>query len=139
MKIAEWKDTKWLVLSSYFFSIPGAVAYYHNCYLLSGVLITTSLISANHWRNPLLNSWRRKIDIGVSNVSLCIMSIHNHLYVKLHHQYITYSLFILLCYCFYQSYFMYKYNMTTWRNYHFLFHVVCSCNAGIIVYNRIEY
>ena len=68
-EIALWKDSKWLVLSSSFLSIPGLYAYCHNLNFISGIIITSSIISANHWRKPLWNCWRRKIDLGVSNIA----------------------------------------------------------------------
>jgi hypothetical protein len=138
-EIALWKDSKWLVLSSSFLCIPGLYAYCHNLNFISGMIIISSIISANHWRKPLWNCWRRKIDLGVSNIACSVIFVNNVMYVTIYYQCITYSLFFMLLYCFYQSHFLYKYNTTIWRNYHFLFHLLCTCNAGIVIYNRITF
>lgn len=46
--IAEWNETKWLVLSSSLFMIPSIYGYYKQLYLHSLLLLLTSLISANY-------------------------------------------------------------------------------------------
>ena len=45
--VAEWKETKYLVVSSSFFMISAAYGFYKDLYFLSLVYFITSLISIN--------------------------------------------------------------------------------------------
>lgn len=53
--MAEWKHSRWLVLSSGFFVIPSIYSYYIKFYGFSILLLLTSLISANYWRKQLIH------------------------------------------------------------------------------------
>jgi hypothetical protein len=71
---ATWEYTRWLVASSFFFMVPSGYAYYNQFYFNSYVLLLTSLISANYWRNATY-SWRRTVDLIFAKVSFCIFLV----------------------------------------------------------------
>ena len=62
-------SSKLLTTSSFFFSVPGLYSYmFYGLYYPPLLLLTTSLISANYWRNAL-DDWRRYLDIYFARVS----------------------------------------------------------------------
>jgi len=69
--IAHWDQTKWLVLSSFFFTIPGTYALINNLYKHFILLLFTSLISANYWRKATY-SWRRNMDLIFAKISFIV-------------------------------------------------------------------
>ena len=71
---ATWEYTRWLVASSCFFMVPSVYAYYNQLYFNSYVLLLTSLISANYWRNATY-SWRRTADLIFAKVSFCVFLV----------------------------------------------------------------
>jgi hypothetical protein len=72
MYIACWQHTKWLFLSSFFFTIPAIYAYINNLYFHSILLLFTSLISANYWRKATY-SWRRNMDLIFAKFSFIVI------------------------------------------------------------------
>ena len=76
--IAYWEETKWLVLSSYFFIIPSYYAYINKLYLHSIILFLTSVISVNYWKKATY-SWRRNMDLIFSKFSFIIVIWFNNL------------------------------------------------------------
>jgi hypothetical protein len=71
---ATWEYTRWLVVSSCFFMVPSAYAYYNQLYFNSYVLLLTSLISANYWRKATY-SWRRSADLIFAKISFFIFLV----------------------------------------------------------------
>ena len=138
--IAPWEVTQWLVLSSFLFILPSLYGYYNNIYALPTLVVFTSIVSANHWRFALQNSWRRNLDLIVAKITCCILFIHNIIYVRtILHKILVYVLLIPTLYCFYTSNTIYKPNTVTWRNYHFTFHFLCVIQGFLYMYNIIKY
>ena len=101
--IANWSHTKWLVMSSFFFTIPAFYAYYNNLYLYSVLLFLTSFISVNYWRKATY-SWRRNIDLVFSKVSFIIFASNGVFYVNTFYYVISgYTGILCLLYCYYLS------------------------------------
>ncbi len=71
--VAHWRQTKWLVGSSFFLMIPGIYGYLNKEYVLSSVSIATGLCSINFWRNATY-SWRRSIDRIMAKISFAIFT-----------------------------------------------------------------
>lgn len=138
--IAPWEVTRWLVLSSLLFSLPSFYGYYNGIYALSTLVIFASIVSVNHWRFALQNSWRRHLDLIVAKITCFILFIHNIIYIRtISHKIFVYVLLIPALYCFYTSNIIYKPNTTQWRNYHFMFHILCICKGFLYMYNIIKY
>ena len=79
--IAEWKHSRWLVVSSSFFLIPSLYGYYIKFYGFSILLLLTSLISANYWRKATY-SWRRTTDLIFAKISFVIFVSNGLIYVR---------------------------------------------------------
>ena len=65
-RITSWNTSKLLTASSLLFTIPGIYSYIHYNMIYSPLLVlSTSLVSVNYWRNPLYD-WRRQLDLYFS-------------------------------------------------------------------------
>ena len=121
-------SSKLLTTSSFFFSVPGLYSYmFYGLYYPPLILLTTSLISANYWRNAL-DDWRRYLDIYFARVSFSYFVGSTFYYVppKLN---ITIGLPNLACilYCYYKSQKEYGRGRYRWRYWHFGFHSMMTC------------
>ena len=134
--IAPWEVTKWLVLSSFIFGLPSIYGLYNGIYEFSILLIFSSIISANHWKFALHNSWRRNVDLILAKLSFFVLFIYNICYIRTY-KIILYILLIPAVYCFYLSNTVYipKSSCTKWRNFHFLFHMFCTCIGFLFIYH----
>jgi len=122
-RISSWNSSKLLTTSSFFFIIPGFYSYYKYHLIYSPLLLlSTSLISANYWRNAL-DDWRRKLDLYFSKISFCYFIYSTFLYVPKQ----TIIIFGLpniygIGYCFYKSHEYHKKQNKMWKYYHLGFH-----------------
>jgi len=124
--IAYWEETKWLVLSSYFFIIPSYYAYINKLYLHSIILFLTSVISVNYWKKATY-SWRRNMDLIFSKFSFIVFVSNGIFYVrKLHYVIIGYSGLIFLLYFYYLSIKLSELKNNNWYKYHFGFHLIMT-------------
>ena len=122
-RILSWNSSKLLTASSFLFTIPGIYSYmYYNMIYSPLLLFTTSLISANFWRNAL-DDWRRQIDLYFSKISFCYFAYNTIIYVP-EQTIVMFGIPNLygLGYCFYKSYECYKQENKNWKYYHFGFH-----------------
>jgi hypothetical protein len=133
MEIAKWNESKWLVLSSLLFTIPSAFAYYHHLYSYSGLLLLTTIVSVNYWRDAAF-SWRRNLDIFVARTGFIVFLITGILYV-------TWTPYLLVGYtglgCLALSYIvsgkLWNENNPNWYKYHMLFHLLLMSEQLIIL------
>jgi len=131
--IAKWEDTRWLVLSSFFFTVPSIYAFIINMYSYSLLLLCTSLISANYWRKATY-SWRRDLDIIFAKISFVVFFSNGVYYVKSVGYVITgYSGIIILLYCYYLSGKLFKLKNNNWYKYHLMFHLIMAYEQLIII------
>lgn len=139
--LKPWNQTKWIVLSSTFFSIP-AVFFTQSVFTptktFSYMLIVTSLISANYWRNAT-RGWRRNLDLVVAKITFTYgfyiaITYLQSIYKRL-------PLIVIFC-CF-----PFCYNGSTkcinagdpaWVKYHFTFHVLLSICGAIILHSFVN-
>ena len=132
-RIAEWDESKWIVLSSFFFMIPSVYGYYKGLYFLANVLLLTSIISANYWRNATY-SIRRGVDKSFARVSFSIFLYNGVVYVRYVPYLITaWSGFIFLLFCYYESNKWWVLKDKKWIKYHMLFHAIMAYNQFIIL------
>lgn len=137
-KVAKWEQTRWLVLSSLFFSIPSIYAYYHKMYSLCVLLNMTSIISANYWRKATF-SWRRNLDLIFAKFSFVVFSVHGYLYIKTPFYVATgYSSFFVILYLYYLSEIYMKRHDVKWVSFHFLFHLLLIYEEYIILHSMVE-
>lgn len=131
--IAQWEDTRWLVLSSFFFTVPSIYAFIINMYSYSFLLLCTSLISANYWRKATY-SWRRNMDLIFAKISFVVFFSNGIYYVKSVGYVITgYSGIIVLLYCYYLSGKLFKLKNNNWYKYHLMFHLILAYEQTIII------
>ena len=131
--IAHWDQTKWLVLSSFFFIIPAKYAYVNNLHSYSIILLFTSLISANYWRKATY-SWRRNMDLMFAKVSFSIFVSNGIFYVRtLNYVIPGYTGLIVLLYFYYLSTKLLQMKNNNWYKYHFGFHLIMTFEQIIII------
>lgn len=131
--VAKWDQTKWLVASSFLFIIPSIYAYYNKLHSYSILILLTSLISANYWRNAVY-SWRRNMDIVFANISFIIFASNGIIYIRYLPYFVTgYGGLCILLYCFYLSNTLHKVGNNNWYKYHFMFHLIMVCEQYIIL------
>ena len=131
--IAEWNETKWLVLSSSLFMIPSIYGYYKQLYLHSLLLLLTSLISVNYWKKATY-SWRRNVDLVFEKVAFIVFVSNGIIYVRYKPYVITgYSGLILLAYCYYCSGKLFKMNNSFWWKYRVVFHLIMTLEQMIVL------
>lgn len=131
--IANWEDSKWLVLSSFFFIVPSTYAFINTMYAHSILLFFTSLVSANYWRKATY-SWRRNMDLIFAKVSFIVFISNGIFYVRTLHYIIPgYTGLLLLAYCYYLSGRLSELKSNNWYKYHFIFHFILACEQTIII------
>jgi hypothetical protein len=134
--IAPWKQTKYLTLSSFFFSVPALYSYYRYNMIYSPVLLcSVSLISANYWRNALYD-WRRQLDIYMARSAFVYFIASGFYYLPPHVSvFVGIPSLYSIGYCFYKSHSEYEENKESnaWVFYHALFHSISTCNIIFIL------
>jgi hypothetical protein len=122
--LAPWNETRWLVLSSFFFLIPSIYAYLNNLYFLGNLLCITSIISANYWRKATY-SWRGTMDLIFAKISFVTFVINGLLYVSnIYYLIFGYIGLFILSYCYYLSGKELELKHNNWYQYHVLFHFI---------------
>ena len=147
-----WNETRWIVLSSTFFSIP-AIWHLTNYYLyvasqcitdenekyiqtiiyISVILLTTSLISANYWRKAT-RGWRRNLDLTFSKFTFLTCSYYGFKYTT----YYPYLIIVIggspmLPYLYWKSSKLISENNLDWVKYHFMFHIVLTITIAFLL------
>ncbi len=131
--IAYWVHTKWLVLSSFFFVIPAMYAYKNKLYSHCGLLVLTSLISANYWRKATY-SWRRNMDLIFAKISFTVFVSNGIYYIRsIYYVVPGYSGLIVLLYCYYLSGKYLELKKDNWYLYHVAFHFIMTYEQFIII------
>jgi hypothetical protein len=131
--VTPLETSKWLVLSSFFFTIPSGYAYYKKYYVFAILLLTTSFISANFWKNATY-SFRRNLDLIFSKISLVVFIINGIIHVRYIPYVISgYSGLVLLLYCFHLSNKYYIVGDENWYKYHMIFHFIVMCEQLIVI------
>jgi hypothetical protein len=131
-RITSWNTSKLLTASSLLFTIPGIYSYIHYNMIYSPLLVlSTSLVSVNYWRNPLYD-WRRQLDLYFSKITFFYFVYNTFLYVPD-------QTIMMVClpnlygigYCFYKSCEYYTPYAKKWRYYHVGFHTLGSIQIFI--------
>lgn len=131
--IANWEQTKWLTLSSFFFIFPSLYAYYNKLYAYFILLLLTSIISANYWRKATY-SWRRNADLFFAKISFVVFVSNGGVFVRYMPYVITgYSGLIVLYYCYYLSGKLFAMKNNSWYKYHVAFHFIMMYEQFIIL------
>ena len=112
--VAHWRQTKWLVGSSFVILMPGIYGYINKEYYLSTCSIATGLCSINFWRDANY-SWRRTVDCIMAKINITVFTIIGPRYVtKLSFIIAGWSGLVGTCMCYFILYFL----------------CVCGCKAA---------
>jgi len=126
--------SKWLMVSSGFFSVPGVYAYYNNLHAMALLLFITSLLSMNHWKNPRFNSIERKCDLVTAKVSFTVFFVRGIMNLKgTYTMCCGYSGLVSLLYCYYLSGKLYNNREIKWYKYHMGFHLFVACEQLLVL------
>ena len=79
--LVDWRESRWLVLTSLGSLIPTIYSFYHSLFFLSTVSLFTSIISANYWRKATISS-RRDFDLVYAKLSFIIYSYYGLYHVR---------------------------------------------------------
>ena len=131
--VAEWKETKYIVVSSSFFMVPVVYGFYNNLYVLPFVLFIASSISMNFWRHATY-SWRRIADRIFSKITFAIL-----FYYFIKHSGFSLYFFLQNVWLFKVLYYYYMsnkhHNTSIWWKYHMKFHVFCVFSQLMVIKN----
>ena len=131
--IAPWRQTKWLVASSLTFLVPGIYGIKHKLYAPSALLIVTSFVSANYWKNARV-SWRRTADLILSKITFGVFAFYGVRYGRHVPTLVAgYSGFVIISYCYYMSSQSHKQKKTYWWRYHVAFHLLLAVEEFMIL------
>jgi len=118
--VAEWDQTKWLVLSSLIFSITTVYAYYNKLYYHFFILLCLLVSSINYWRKATY-SLRGQIYIIAYGTSYIIFFIDGLIYLRsIKETSINIYLISFIIRCYYSSLKAYKQNNDVWYMYYIL-------------------
>ena len=132
-RISSWNSTKYITGSSFFFTVPAMYSYFKYNIIFSPLLLcTTSLISANYWRNAL-DDWRRYLDLYFAKLSYVYFFGCSFYYIPAKYN-ITISIpnFLIMMYFFHKSDVEHKKNHKSWLYYHVGFHSLITLQLFII-------
>jgi hypothetical protein len=135
--VAEWKETKYVVVSSSLFMVPAIYGLYNNLYLLPLVLFIASSISINHWRDATY-SWSRIADRIFSKITFATFFYYfiKHSSCNLYFLLQINGLFKVVYYYYMSN----KYDDTPiWWKYHIKFHTFCVFSELLIIQNVISH
>ncbi len=119
--VAPWRQSRWIVTSSFFFLVPCVYGYMREQYLLSAIALLTIIFSINFWRDATY-SYRRSMDCIFAKISFTIFTVNGIVYITHMPLVITgYGALTGLIYCYYMSN---KYAKSElWWKYHMMFHL----------------
>ena len=125
--------TALLTLSSSFFIIPAIYAYRCELPGYAVLLVLTSLISMNYWRNAT-HGWRRNLDLVFAKISFVVFVSNGIIYVRTWPYVLTgYPGLLVLLYCYYMSNTKHQVGDNDWYKYHVLFHAIMTYEQCIII------
>ena len=135
--VAPYRQTRWLILSSFCFLGPSIYGYKRNNYLLANVALMTSICSANFWRDATY-SYRRTADVIMAKISFIIFTVYGVQYVTWMPFVVTgYGALVALIYCYYMS--NKHADSDLWWKYHMMFHLLISYTQFIGIKSIADY
>ena len=132
-RISSWNSTRYLTCSSFLFTIPAMYSYFkYNMIFPPLLLFTSSIISANYWRDAM-DDWRRTLDLYFSKLSFSYFIGCSFYYIPLKENIIvSIPNLLLILYCFHKSGTEHKKNTRRWVYYHLGFHTLMTFQLFII-------
>lgn len=126
-------DPRNLAVSSFFFMIPGMCAYYSQQYFFFGMLLATSCISANYWRDPV-HGCRRNADLFFAKIAFTVFAYNGAVYVRyVPYMVVGYTELCGVCYCYYMSEKLCGEKDRRWVLWHGGFHILMTHVLHMII------
>jgi len=129
----SWKETRWITLSSFFFCIPALLFLWRaptTAFLFPLMLICTSIVSANYWRN-VQRGWRRNMDLVLAKITFakgCLL-----VPADTKPRILLFFGILLLLVCYQKATTHRVLGNAKWIIYHFTFHIVLTVCAHIVL------
>lgn len=132
-RISSWNSSKFVTCSSFLFTIPGIYTFINHSFVFPPLLLfTTSIISANYWRNAI-DDWRRKLDLYFSKISFTYFIGCCVYYVPWKiNMLVSYPNLACILYCFHKSGTEYEKEKKCWLYYHIGFHSLITVQLFLI-------
>lgn len=136
-RVASWNSSKYITASSFMFSLPMVyfISEKNNDHLKTpcGLLLLTSFISANYWRNAL-DDWRRTLDIYMARITYSYYFFNGCMVIPFPFNIIGFGSSIGSLYFFDKSNKEYENKNKHWVNYHLGFHGFLTINSFLVLY-----
>lgn len=135
MRVAEWEESKYLVLSSFVFFIPCVYAYTQQLYVHSAFTALCTVASINFWRDAEYG-YRRNLDVACARVGLA-WGLYECTKTSIPIPYLS-EIALSIGGSYALSKLHYRRNQPQWLYYHIAFHIITSihCVCGLYVIKR---
>lgn len=132
-RISSWNSTRYVTGTSFFFTVPAMYSYFkYNMIFPPLLLCTTSIISANYWRDAM-DDWRRTLDLYFSKLSFSYFVGCAFYYIPFKENIIVgIPNLLLILYCFHKSDTEHKKKSRSWLYYHIGFHSLITFQLFVI-------
>lgn len=131
-------DANYLILSSFFFLLPGYYAYISGLPLYLATSSITTLASVNYWRNAV-PGWRRTIDIIVAKASFIIYFVTGTCRIKeIEVLFMAWPICAIIAACYISSNKQWERDSHTWIFYHMSFHFFVALEQYIVLVASFE-
>lgn len=136
-RVASWNSSKYITASSFAFSLP-IVYFIHekeseHLKAPCGILILSSLISANYWRNALYD-WRRSLDIYMARFTFSYYFFNGCMVIPFPFNMIGLGTSLGSLQLFHKATNEYNKKNKYWFKYHLGFHGLLTINSFLVLY-----
>ena len=126
-------DSKYLMISSCFFLLPGFYALSHGLTLYFATSAVTTVASINYWRDAV-PGWRRTSDMIIAKVSFLIYFLTGLYRIKdAAILYLAWPICFLIIYCYMSSNRLWKLDSHLWIFSHMCFHYFVAVEQYIVL------
>lgn len=136
--LVEWRESRWLVLTSMASLIPTTYSFQNGLYFLSIVSLISTAVSANYWRKATL-SFRRDLDLTLQKMAFFIYFFNGLYYVRGYRLLAFSPGVIFLLYNYYYSNQYYYEKKREWLNYHIWFHMMVITEKLVVLESMQHY
>lgn len=130
--LVEWRESRWLVLTSLCSLLPTTYSFYNGLYFLSSVSLISTAVSVNYWRKATLST-RRDLDLTLQKIAFFIYFLHGIYYIR-GYRVITFTPGVIyLIYNYYYSNTFYYGKKKEWLSYHIWFHMMVLTEQLVVL------
>lgn len=136
--LVDWRESRWLVLTSIGSILPTIYSFYHSLYFLSTISLISTFISANYWRKATIST-RRDLDLVLQKVAFIIYAFHGFYYVRGYRLLAFSSRSGYLIYNYYYSNQLYYEKKSEWLSHHLWFHMMILMEQMVVLESQQHY